>query len=310
MSILIASILDFIIGDPYNFPHPVKLMGRVISFEDRIARKITNNSIVLKLMGLLIVVINITLGFFIPYHLLRLLEPYKWIYTIVNIYLIYTCVASRCLHYEAFKVVDALKESLEQGRKRLSYIVGRDTTKLSEEEIIKATIETVAENTSDGVIAPLLYIMILGAPGGLMYKFVNTMDSMLGYMNEKYIDLGYFPAKVDDVFNYIPARITGLLMNISSLFRFNVKNGFKIMIRDRKNHKSPNAIYPEAAVAGLLQIQLGGSSMYHGKLVEKPPIGDKVFYITQRYVKSTVEIMYRSEILLIVIYLLIIGLIG
>lgn len=309
MSILIASILDFIIGDPYSFPHPIKLMGSIISFEDKLFRKIAKDKN-LKIMGLFIVIINISLGFFVPYFLLRSIKNIQWLYHIINVYLIYTCIAARCLHFEAFKVLDALKESLEQGRKRVSYIVGRDTTKLSEVEIIKATIETVAENTSDGVIAPLLYIMILGAPGGLMYKFVNTMDSMLGYMNEKYIDLGYFPAKVDDVFNYIPARVTGILMNLSAIFRFNMKNGFKIMIRDRKNHKSPNAIYPEAAVAGLLQIQLGGNSIYHGKLVEKPSIGDKVFDITKSHIKSTVEIMYRSEILLLIIYLLLIAFIG
>lgn len=309
MSILIASILDFIIGDPYSFPHPIKLMGNIISFEDKFFRMIAKDKN-LKIMGLFIVIINISLGFFVPYLLLRSIKNIQWLYHIINVYLIYTCIAARCLHFEAFKVLDALKESLEQGRKRVSYIVGRDTTKLSEVEIIKATIETVAENTSDGVIAPLLYIMILGAPGGLMYKFVNTMDSMLGYMNEKYIDLGYFPAKVDDVFNYIPARVTGILMNLSSIFRFNMKNGFKIMIRDRKNHKSPNAIYPEAAVAGLLQIQLGGNSIYHGKLVEKPSIGDKVFDITKSHIKSTVEIMYRSEILLLIIYLLLMEFIG
>ena len=264
----------------------------------------------LKVINILWIILCITLY---NYDIISCIRLYSYdlfhkillTYNIINIYLIYTCIAARCLHFEVFKVLDALKESLEQGRKRVSYIVGRDTTKLSEEEIIKATIETVAENTSDGVIAPLLYIMILGAPGGLMYKFVNTMDSMLGYMNEKYIDLGYFPAKVDDVFNYIPARITGLLMNISSVFRFNVSNGFKIMIRDRKNHKSPNAIYPEGAVAGLLQIQLGGSSVYHGKLVEKPSIGDNIFEITKKHVNHTVEIMYRSEILLLLMYLFI-----
>lgn len=308
MSILIASLLDVIIGDPYSFPHPVKLMGKIINSEDRFFRKISNNKN-LKLMGLLIVLINISMGFMIPYFLLKSIRNIKWLYHIINIYLIYTCIASRCLHFEAFKVIDALKESLEAGRKRLSYIVGRDTTRLSEEEILKATIETVAENTSDGVIAPLLYIMILGAPGGLMYKFVNTMDSMLGYMNERYIDLGYFPAKVDDLFNYIPARITGILMNIASIFRFDVKNGFNIMIRDRKNHKSPNAIYPEAAVAGLLGIQLGGSSIYKGKLVEKPNIGDKVFPTQKNHIKSAVEIMYRSEALLIMVFLLILRLI-
>ncbi len=309
MSILIASILDFIIGDPYSFPHPIKLMGKIIAFEDEFFRKISKSNN-LKLMGLFIVLINISLGFFIPYLLLSSIKHIQPLYHIVNIYLIYTCIAARCLHFEASKVMETLKESLELGRKRLSYIVGRDTSKLSEVEIIKATIETVAENTSDGVIAPLLFIIILGAPGGLMYKFVNTMDSMLGYMNEKYIDLGYFPAKVDDVFNYIPARITGVLMNLSSVFRFNVRNGFKIMIRDRKNHKSPNAVYPEASIAGLLEIQLGGSSIYHGKLVDKPTIGDKGFQLNNNHVYSTIEIMYRSEILLITLYLLIVKLIG
>lgn len=310
MNILIASILDFIVGDPYNFPHPVKLMGRVISFEELFFRKLTKNKN-LKFMGFIIVIINICLGFFIPYFLLYSLKKINWLYNITNIYLIYTCIAARCLHFEASKVLEELKKGIGQGRKRLSYIVGRDTTKLTEEEIIKATIETVAENTSDGVIAPLLYIMLLGAPGGLMYKFVNTMDSMLGYMNEQYIDLGYFPAKVDDVFNYIPARLTGLLMNISSLFRFNSKNGFKIMIRDRKNHKSPNAIYPEASVAGLLSIQLGGDSVYHGKLVHKATIGDQNnIKIEKGHIRSTIEIMYRSEILLLLIYIFIIRLIG
>lgn len=309
MSILIASIIDFIIGDPYNFPHPIKLMGRIINFEEKLFRKMSKDKN-LKLMGLFIVLINISLGFFVPYFLLKSIENVQILYYILNIYLIYTCIAARCLHFEADKVMESLKEGIELGRKRLSYIVGRDTSKLSQDEIIKATIETVAENTSDGVIAPLLFIIILGAPGGLMYKFVNTMDSMLGYMNEKYINLGYFPAKVDDVFNYIPARITGILMNLSSLFRFNWRNGFKTMIRDRKNHKSPNAIYPEASVAGLLEIQLGGNSIYNGKLVNKPTIGDKIFDLSEDHVRWTIEIMYRSQILLLIIYLLIIKLIG
>jgi adenosylcobinamide-phosphate synthase len=305
ISILIASIIDFIIGDPYSFPHPVKLMGRVISIEDRFAHKITDNKKALKFLGFIIVLLNISLAFFIPYFLLKAIKDIKILYLVINIYLIYTCIAARCLDFEATKVSEALDISLEEGRKRVSYIVGRDTTKLNADEIIKATVETVAENTSDGVIAPLIYIIFLGAPGGLAYKMINTMDSMLGYMNERYIDLGYFPAKVDDLFNYIPARITGILMCISSLFRFRTKNGFKIMIRDRKNHKSPNAGYPESAVAGLLGIQLGGNNIYHGKLVEKPHIGDRLKNITKKDIKNTIEIMYRSEILLLLlIYLL------
>lgn len=303
ISIIVAVILDFIIGDPYSFPHPVKLMGNMINFEEKQVRKIFKSKAGLKTGGLLIVLINISLGFLLPFMLLESLKEYKIIYKIVNIYLIYTCIAARSLHYEAMKVSEAIEKGIHQARERLSYIVGRDTTNLKEEEIIRATVETVSENTSDGVIAPLLFIMILGSPGGLAYKFVNTMDSMLGYMNEKYIDLGYFPAKIDDIFNFIPARLTGILMTIGSIGRFDVKNGFKIMFRDRKNHKSPNAIYPEATVAGLLGIKLGGDNYYHGKLFEKPTIGDDKRKISKRDIRSTIEIMYRSEILLLIIYI-------
>lgn len=305
ISIILGVILDFVIGDPYSFPHPVKLMGRIISFEEKIARKITKSKKGLKLSGFIIVIVNISIGFFMPYILLKTIKQYKTIYTIVNAYLIYTCIAARCLHDEAIKVSKALDIGIEEARTRLSYIVGRETKNLSEEEIIRATVETVAENTSDGVIAPLFYIIFLGVSGGLAYKFVNTMDSMLGYKNEKYIDLGFFPAKVDDIFNYIPARITGVFMCIGSIFRFNIRNGFKIMIRDRKNHKSPNCAYPEGAVAGLLDIQLGGDNYYHGKLVKKPNIGDKIKKISRADIRNTIEIMYRSEMVFLLIYILI-----
>ncbi|WP_353092676.1 adenosylcobinamide-phosphate synthase CbiB [Tissierella praeacuta] len=303
ISVIFAVILDFIIGDPYSFPHPVKLMGKIISLEEGIVRKITQSKKGLKISGFIIVIVNILLGFFIPYLLLGFIRQYKILHIIVNTYLIYTCIAARCLHDEAMKVSKALDIGIEEARTRLSYIVGRETKNLSEEEIIRATVETVAENTSDGVIAPLFYIMLLGAPGGLAYKFINTMDSMLGYKNEKYMDLGFFPANVDDIFNYIPARITGLFMCISSTFKFNIKNGYKVMIRDRKNHKSPNCAYPEGAVAGLLGIQLGGNNYYHGKLFEKPTIGDRIKNINKVDINNTIEIMYRSEILFLIIYI-------
>lgn len=305
INILIASFVDFLIGDPYDFPHPVKLMGKIIFCEERFIRRITNSKKGLKISGLIMGITNILLVFFIPYCLLKFIEEYKIIYTLVNIYLIYTCIAAGSLHYEAMKVYTALDIGIKQGRQRLSHIVGRDTRELTEEEIIKATVETVAENTSDGVIAPLIYMIFLGAPGGLAYKMVNTMDSMVGYMNDEYMDLGYFPAKIDDIFNYIPARITGVLMCISSLFRFHIRNGFQIMVRDRKNHKSPNAAYPEGAVAGLLQIQLGGDNVYRGKLVKKPTIGDNLKDISRNHIIDTIEIMYRSEIVFLLIYILI-----
>ena len=280
-------------------------MGNIISVEDKFVRKIFKSKKALKIAGFLIAFINIAMAFFLTFILLKSIRKYKLLYHIINIYLIYTCIAAKCLHKEAMKVYHAFNNGIEDAREKLSYIVGRDTKSLSKEEIIKSDIETIAENTSDGVIAPLFYIFILGAPGGLMYKMVNTMDSMLGYMNEKYIDLGCFPARIDDVFNYIPARLSGILMCVSSIFKYDVVNGFKIMLRDRKNHKSPNSAYPEGAVAGLLNIQLGGSSYYFGKLVEKPTIGDKNKIIEKEDIKSTIDIMYRGELLLLFIYMII-----
>lgn len=309
-SILLGVLMDLLIGDPYNFPHPVKLMGKIISLEENLARKIFKSDKGLKLAGLIIVVINILLAFIIPLLLLKWLQKYKIVYRITYIYLIYTTIAARCLHHEAIMVSKALDKGLDEGRKRLSYIVGRDTSQLSEEKIIIATIETVAENTSDGVIAPLFYIAILGVPGGLAYKFINTMDSMLGYMNEDYFNLGYFPAKADDLFNLIPARITGLLMNIGSIAKFDVRNGFKIMKRDNKNHKSPNSGYPESAVSGLLGIQLGGGNYYHGEYVDKPYIGDEINSVNRKHINKTIEIMYRTEIAFLISYGLILFLIS
>ncbi|NLY46890.1 MAG: cobalamin biosynthesis protein CobD [Tissierella sp.] len=306
INLIVAVILDFIVGDPYSFPHPVKLMGRIIGLEEKLARRISKSHVGLKIMGLIIVCVNVFLGFFIPFILLKLKSPYKIPYRIVNIYLIYTCIAARSLHYEANMVQRELEKGIVQGRKRLSYIVGRDTSNLDKEEIIKATVETVSENTSDGVIGPLFYIVLLGAPGGLAYKFINTMDSMLGYMNDKYRDIGYFPAKVDDLFNLIPARLTAILMNISSIGRFDFINGMKILKRDKRNHKSPNSGYPESATAGLLGIQLGGGNYYHGIYVDKPHIGDKINKVNKRHIKDSVEIMYRSEIAFLMLVALII----
>ncbi|MDR7870509.1 MAG: adenosylcobinamide-phosphate synthase CbiB [Tissierellaceae bacterium] len=306
INIIIALIVDFIIGDPYSFPHPVKLMGKIISFEEKLARRIVKSNEGLKIMGLIIVCVNVFLGFFVPFILLKLLSPYTIPYNIINIYLIYTCIAAKSLHYEAHMVKKELDKGVKQGRERLCYIVGRDTSNLNEEQIIKATVETVSENTCDGVIGPLFYVVLLGVPGGLAYKFINTMDSMLGYMNEKYMFLGYFPAKVDDLFNLIPARLTAILMNFSSIGRFDFINGVKILKRDRRNHKSPNSGYPESAAAGLLGIQLGGGNYYHGLYVDKPHIGDRINEVNKEHIRNTVEIMYRTEIAFLIFYYLII----
>lgn len=302
-----ALMFDFLIGDPYGFPHPVRLMGKLISCEEKIARKLSESEGFLKICGLIIVLTNITISFFIPFYILKIMKEYGIIYHIVNTYFLYTCIAAGCLQREAMKIYRALSEGLDEARYKLSFIVGRDTGNLDEKEIIRATVETVAENTSDGVIAPMLYAMIGGAPLAFLYKMVNTMDSMLGYSNEKYRHLGFFPAKTDDVFNNLPSRITGVLMCISSVFRFNVSDGFRIMIRDRKNHSSPNSAYPEGAIAGLLGVQLGGDSIYHGLATRKPRIGDKAKCLERDDIKRAVEIMYRTEILALLVYFLVLG---
>lgn len=308
--ILFAFFLDLILGDPYSFPHPVKLMGKIIRYEDNLARKICKSKKQLKIAGFFIVIVNISLGFLIPFFILRLLSFNKTLYNIANIYMVYTCLAAKSLAFEARMVKKELMESLDRGRKRVAYIVGRQTDQLEEDEVIKATVETVAENTSDGIIAPLLFIMIFGASGGMMYKFVNTMDSTLGYMDDKYIDIGHFPAINDDYFNYIPARVTGLLMIISSIGKYDYKRGYKILKRDYKNHKSPNAGFPESAVAGLLGIQLGGDNFYNGLLVKKKTLGDNINKVSYSDIDKTVDIMYRSEILLLISYALIIHIVS
>lgn len=302
--LIIAVVIDLLIGDPYSFPHPIKLMGKVIAAQDKFARKVCSTNKQLFYAGFVIVIVNITLAFITPYIILKALKPYSILYHAVNVYLLYTCIAARCLHEEAIKIYRAFSRGLDEARYRLSFIVGRETKNLKENEIIRATVETVAENTSDGIIAPLLFGLIGGAPLAMVYKMINTMDSMLGYTNEKYKHIGFFPAKTDDVFNFIPARLTGLLMNLSSILRFNYIQGIKVMIRDRKNHKSPNCAYPEGAVAGLLGVQLGGDNVYFGEIMKKPKIGDKIRDLTKEDIKRTIEIMYRAEAAFIIIALI------
>lgn len=282
-------------------PHPVKLMGNIISIEDNYIRRRIEDEKKLRIAGLIVAIFNIIISFFLPYILLNILS--SKVSRITSIYIMYSCLAAKSLDYEAKKVLEKLDISLEEGRERLAYIVGRDTSCLEEEGVISATIETVAENTSDGVIAPLFYMFLLGPAGGLMYKMVNTMDSMLGYKNEKYIDFGRYPAIIDDIFNYIPARITAILMLLSSYFSYNYRRGYEFLKKYKNNHSSPNAGYPESAVAGLLGIRLGGPNIYHGKLVEKPYIGEDINKLNKSHIIDTLNIMYRTEILFVIIYI-------
>lgn len=304
VDLALAVLIDWIIGDPYWFPHPVIYIGKLISFLEGLGRKAFPNDKRLKSFGGLIVIIVASISFIIPYGILYLVRDNAMLYHGLNVFILWTTLSAKCLKDEAIKVYYALKEDdIEDARVKLSCIVGRDTKSLKEEEIIRADIETVAENTADGVIAPLLYGLIGGAPLAMMYKGINTMDSMLGYMDEKFINIGFFPAKVDDVFNYLPARLSGILIALSSpVVKGNTVEALKIMIRDRKNHKSPNCAYPEGAAAGAMGIQIGGTNTYFGKVVYKPTIGDKKVNLNYKHIFGSIKLMFTSEILFIVVF--------
>ena len=307
LSIYTGYILDLIIGDPYSFPHPVRFIGKLINFVEKQIRKITKSDKGLKIAGFVLWFIVVGLTFATTFIICQLFKFNKIAYFIVNSILIYTTLATKCLKDEAVKIYKVLKTGdIEKSRIQLSYIVGRDTTTLNEKEIVRATVETVAENTVDGIIAPLFYAFIGGAPLAMAYKAINTLDSTVGYKNEKYYYLGYASAKIDDIANYIPARIGVILLSIGSLFvGFNFKDALKIGIRDRKNHKSPNCAFSEGAVAGALGIQLGGTNIYFGKAVYKPTIGDKKREIEIEDIVRTNKIMYSSSIISIIIFTII-----
>lgn len=292
----IGFILDLIIGDPNNPFHPVRGIGYIAKKFEDLFRSILRNY--LKSAGLIVWILTVLITFGIVFEILDIANR-------INIYsgiilegiLIYFCISSKGLVVEGYKVIKFLLENdIDGARKQLSFIVGRDTASLNKDEIIRAVVETIAENMADGVIAPLFYAGIFGAPLAFAYKAVNTLDSMFGYKNDKYIQFGYFPAKLDDVFNYIPARITGLLIVLASaILGYNYKNSFKVYKRDRFNHTSPNSAHPEAAIAGALGIQLGGANYYFGKLVEKPTIGNKLKEIEIKDVHKTAKVLYLSS---------------
>lgn len=306
LSIYIGYVADLIVGDPYSFPHPVRFIGKLINFTQGIIRKVFKSDKQLKFGGFILWFITVGITYLITYSIVKLFSFNGLLSVVVNGFIIYTTLATKCLKEEALKIYNVLKTGdIEKSRTQLSYIVGRDTTTLSESEIIRATVETVAENTVDGIIAPMFYAVIGGAPLAMVYKAINTLDSTVGYKNEKYKDIGFASAKIDDVANYIPARISVVLMTIGSFFlRYNYRNCFKISIRDRKNHKSPNCAFSEGAVSGALGIQLGGTNVYFGEKVYKPTIGDKLREIDKEDIIKTNKIMYASSFVSILVFTL------
>lgn len=298
IEIILGFLLDLIIGDPQNPIHPIRIIGALCKVVEKFFRNILKGY--LKVAGLLTWIVVVFIVFIFNYLLLKVTYRINPIVSmILGIVMIYFCISTKALKVEGLKVVKyVIKDDIEGARKQLSYIVGRDTKHLDKESILKAVVETVAENMSDGVIAPLFYAGIGGAPLAFLYKAVNTMDSMFGYKNDKYIDFGYFPAKLDDVFNYIPARLSGyFIVVVSFILGLDYKNSFKIYKRDKNNHSSPNSAHPEAAVAGALNVQLGGANYYFGKLVEKPTIGDDIGRIDIDEIDKVNNILYCSAIL-------------
>lgn len=300
----IAYILDLIIGDPYSFPHPVRYIGSLIRKIEKIIRKKAKTPKQLKVGGFVLWGVTVGVTFIVTQLVISFFVYSKITYIIVASIILYTTLATKCLADESKKIYEVLKTGdIEKSRIQLSYIVGRDTTNLNEQEIVRATVETVAENTVDGIIAPMMYGFIGGPSLAMAYKAINTLDSTVGYKNEKYKDIGFASAKIDDIANYAPARITPFFMMIASfLLGFNSKDTIKIAIRDRKNHKSPNCAYPEGSVAGALGIQLGGTNVYFGEKVYKPTIGDKKREIEIEDIIRTNKIMYVTSFIGLVIF--------
>ena len=307
MDILLGFILDTIIGDPYKLPHPIRLIGIFISILEKLCRKIAKSNTMLMILGAILVFIVIFVSGGITLLVLKLASFNKYAYLIVSSVICYYMLAGKSLKTESMKVYKAFENNDTEGaRKAVSMIVGRDTQSLTKEGIIKAAVETVAENSSDGVVAPLIYMLIFGPVGGVVYKAVNTMDSMIGYVEEKYFYIGKFAAKLDDVLNYIPARISGILVIISAfILRYDYKNAFRIFKRDRRKHASPNSAQTESAMAGALGVQLAGDATYFGVVHKKPYIGDKKREIENEDIKRANDIMYTMTIICLVVGLVI-----
>lgn len=302
-----AWLLDRWLGDPPHWPHPVRWIGALITLTQRTVRRVCHSNTALRIGGgvMWLVVVGATWG--VAYGVLAFAESiHPWLGWCVEVWMIYTLLAARCLADAAREVEHALRHgTLAQSREKLSWIVGRDTSQLQPPQITRAVVETVAENTVDGVIAPLFFLLLGGAPLAMAYKAVNTLDSMVGYKHEKYRAIGMVSARMDDVANFLPARLSWLLLSVAAwLCRLNPARAFRIGWRDRRNHSSPNCAWPEATVAGALGVRLGGPNDYFGQRVEKPWIGDEIRAITVDDISQTIRLMWVASTLALTVFAL------
>lgn len=301
----VAWLLDYWLGDPPHWPHPVRWIGNLINVMQRQIRLVCKSDRALKIGGgvlwLVVVGVTWTVSWGVLY-LANLLHP--WLGWLVEVWMIYTVLAARCLSDAALEVYRALKEgTLAESREKLSWIVGRDTSQLERPQMTRAVVETVAENSVDGVIAPLFFLMLGGAPLAMAYKAVNTLDSMVGYKTEKYRAMGYVSARLDDLANYLPARLSWLLLTIAAFcLRANPRQALRIGWRDRYQHSSPNCAWPEATVAGALGIRLGGPNTYFGEQVEKPWIGDERRGVAIDDITLTIQLMMLASLFALLLF--------
>lgn len=294
IALLIGWLLDLIFGDPVRLPHPIVWFGRMIAFGEKHLNRGAHRQLKGAVMAVSLIVGVFALAWGIHSYLSVLSSQFSLIFDVL---IIFYCLAGTTLIREVRQVFLALDRSLNEGRAQVARIVGRDTSELSAQEVRTAALETLAENLSDGVIAPLFWLMLLGTPGMLAYKMVNTLDSMIGYHTERYLQFGCWAARIDDVANYIPARLTALLMVIwcPKCLGFVRKYGCC--------HASPNSGYPEAALASILNCRFGGPHKYFGEVFDKPYIGDNDRELTTADMKTAVRVNRTAEIIMVVIVL-------
>ena len=307
LSLIIGFLLDCLLGDPHSMPHPVVAIGKLISALEKGLRALLPKTRAGEMTaGGILWVVTVAVSFLVPLGLLKLAGlVHPWLRLAVSSILCWQVLAAKSLKTESMKVYTALKTgTIQDARYAVSMIVGRDTQELDAPAVTRAAVETVAENCSDGVIAPMLYFALGGAPLAMAYKAVNTMDSMLGYVEMPYKNIGCIPAKLDDVFNYIPARISALAMLLAGwILKLNLQNGWKIFKRDRYNHASPNSAQTESVCAGLLGLRLAGDAYYHGVLHKKKYIGDPLREITPEDIPMSCKLMYGTTVVMLAVCL-------
>ena len=313
-ALLLGWLLDLFLGDPAWLPHPVVGFGNLIAAGEHRLNKGNHRRLKGALMAIFLIFFVFGAIAFLRHLFCFLPSPYEKARILFDAILVFYCLAGTTLIHEVRQVFLAVDRSLEEGRRQVARIVGRDTSQLSAQEVRTAALETLAENLSDGVIAPLFWLVLLGTPGMLAYKMVNTLDSMIGYRTERYKDFGCWAAHIDDVANFIPARLTALLMVVPKLITINPHGGsglftfhfslFTFVIRNGRKHASPNSGYPEAALAGILDCRFGGPHYYFGQLFDKPFIGTNDRPLTTEDMKKAVRVNRTAEVLMILFVLL------